>query len=71
MPLKYTSNFFRSLNFPLINCEVSLILTRYKNCILASKATRDADSDADPAVAGIINPTNAVFKITDCNCMFL
>ena len=28
--------------------------------------TRDADPDADPAVAGINNPTNAVFKITDC-----
>ena len=26
---------------------------------------RDADPDADPAVAGINNPTNAVFKIKD------
>ena len=66
VPLKYTSNFFRSLNFPLVNCEVSLILTWYENCILTSKAMRDADPDADPTVAGINNPTNAVFKITDC-----
>ena len=41
------------------------ILTSYENCILTSKATRDANRDADPAVAGINNPTNATFKITD------
>ena len=28
VPLKYLSNFWRSLNIPLINCEVELILTR-------------------------------------------
>ena len=66
MPLKYISNFFRSLNFPLVNCEVPLNLVRLENCVLTSKATRDADPDADPAVAGINNPTNAIFKITDC-----
>ena len=27
IPLKYLSNFWRSLNIPLINCEVELILT--------------------------------------------
>ena len=30
----------------LINCETNLILTRSKNCVLTSKATRDADSDS-------------------------
>ena len=50
----------------LINCEVSLILTWSENCVLTSKATRDADPDADPAVAEVNNLTNAVFKIT-CN----
>ena len=35
IPLKYLSNFWRSLNIPLINCEVELILTWSKNCILA------------------------------------
>ena len=43
MPLKYLSNFWRSLNIPLINCEVELILTWFKNCVLISKSTRDAD----------------------------
>ena len=27
----------------LINCEVELILTWFKNCVLISKSTRDAD----------------------------
>ena len=30
----------------LINCETNLILTRSKNYVLTSKATRDADSDS-------------------------
>ena len=41
------------------------ILTSSENGILTSKATKDANPDADPAVAAIDNPTNAIFKITD------
>ena len=66
MPLKYLSNFCRTLNIPLINYEISLILTWSENCVITSKATTEADPDPNPAVAGINNPTNAVFKITDC-----
>ena len=33
--------------------------------LFTSKATRDADPNADPAIAAIDNPTNATFKITD------
>ena len=65
MPLKYLSNFWRTLDIPLIHCEVSLTLTWSENCVLTSKATRDANPDVDPAVAGINNPTNAIFKIKD------
>ena len=43
-----------------------MTLTWSENCILTSKATREADRDADPAVAGINNPTNATSKIADC-----
>ena len=43
-----------------------MTLTWSENFVLTSKATTEADPDADPAVAGINNPTNAVFKITDC-----
>ena len=65
LPLKYFSNFWRILDIPLINNKINLILTWSENCVLTSKATRDADPDADPAVATINNPTNARFKITD------
>ena len=66
MPLKPLSNFWRTLDIPLINCQVSLTLTWSENVVITRKGTREADPDADPAVAGINNPTNAVFKITDC-----
>ena len=36
VPLKYLSNFWRTLNMPLINCEVSLILTWSENCVITS-----------------------------------
>ena len=64
-PLKCLGNFFRSLKIPLINCEVSLTLTWSENCVITSKATRQADPDPDPEVAEINNPTNATFKIKD------
>ena len=34
VPLKYLSNFWRTLEMPLINCEVNLILTWSLNCVL-------------------------------------
>ena len=37
IPLKYLSNFSRSLDMPLINCEVSLTLTWSENCVLTDK----------------------------------
>ena len=33
--LRHLSNFWRSLNIPLINCDVELFLTLSKNCVLA------------------------------------
>ena len=33
-PLKYLSNFWRTLEIPLINCEVNLILTWSANCVI-------------------------------------
>ena len=64
LPLKYFRNFWRSLNMPLINCEVELILTWFKNCVLISKSTRDADYE-EPIDRKIDNPENAIFQITD------
>ena len=50
---------------PLNNCEINLILNWSENCVITSKATRDADPDTDPAVAAVNNPTNATFEIKD------
>ena len=62
VPLKYLSNFWRSLDMPLINCEVSLTLSWYENCVITSleKKLRRTTANRDNS------PTNAAFKITDC-----
>ena len=36
VPLKYLSNFWRTLEMHLINCEVELILTWSENCVIIS-----------------------------------
>ena len=36
VPLKYLNNFWRSLEMPLINCKVELLLSCDPNCILTS-----------------------------------
>ena len=38
VPLKYLSNFFRSLEMPLINCKIKLNLTWKKKCVLSTGA---------------------------------
>ena len=35
-PLKYLSNFWRTLEMPLINCEVNPILTWSKDCVITN-----------------------------------
>ena len=67
VPLKHLSNFWRTLDMPLINCEVSLTLTWSENCVLTDITTQTAraaqgDNPARPAINA---PTNATFKITD------
>ena len=52
IPLKH-------LNISLINCEVELILTWSKNCVLADMTV---NADPDPAIAA---PTGATFKIKE------
>ena len=65
MPLKHLSNFWKTLSITLINRKINLILTWTENCELTSNATRDADPDADPAVAAINNPSNTTLDIKD------
>ena len=50
VPLKYLSNFWRTLEMPLINCEVNLILTWSSTCVLISTNVQNQ---------------NAIFAITD------
>ena len=61
IPLKHLSNFWRALDILLINCEVELILTWSKNCVLADMTVRAAQGD-NPA---IIAPAEITFEITD------
>ena len=37
VPLKFLSNFFRSLEVPLINCKIKLNLTWNKECVLSNQ----------------------------------
>ena len=41
VPLKYFSNFRRTLEMPLINCEVNLILKWSSNCVLIATAIQN------------------------------
>ena len=36
VPLKFLSNFWRTLEMPLINCEVNLILTWSSTCVITN-----------------------------------
>ena len=65
VPLTHLSNFWRHLDIRLINCEVELILTWFKNCVPIDKSTREANYDANPVVSEIDHPENEIFEITD------
>ena len=64
-PLKHLSNFWRSLDMPLINCEIELILTWSENCVLIDMAIRTANPQAHPSVTETFAPTGTTFKITE------
>ena len=61
IPLKHLSNFWKSLNILLINCEVELVFTWSNNCVLTDTTVRTAQGD-NPA---IVAPTGLEFEITD------
>ena len=44
VPLKYLSNFWRTLEMPLINCEVNLILTWSATCVLIATGIQNQAS---------------------------
>ena len=61
IPLKHLTKFWEALNIPLINCEIKLVLTWPKNCVLADMTRRNAQSN-NPA---IVPPVEITFEITD------
>ena len=58
--LKHLSNFRRTLNTPLINCEIELILTCSKNCVLADMTVGAAGSNT--YLPAIVAPTGLTFQ---------
>ena len=58
--LKYLGNFWRTLDIPLINCEITLVLSWYKERVLVGRAHRG------PPAAAINSPTDAKFEKTAC-----
>ena len=56
VPLKYLSNFFRSLEMPLINCKIKLNLTWKKECVLSTD---------DGNAVFIINDTKMYFPVVN------
>ena len=63
VPLKHLSNFWRTLNILLINCEIELVLTWSKNCVLADMIVRHAGNNNDPVA--LVASTGLEFQITD------
>ena len=58
VPLKYVSNFFRSLEMSLVNCKIDLEMTWHKDCIISS-----ADAAADQVVSFMITDTKLYVPI--------
>ena len=61
IPLKYLGNFWRTLNIPLISCEVSLELKWNKTCVITSQQI-GVNLDGGNTAA----PTGATITINDC-----
>ena len=64
-PLKYLSNFWKSSDFPLINCEIELDLIWTKNCVISeiSKTFRAVGDPPEQEVA--TTTTGATFQINN------
>ena len=58
VPLKYISNFFRSLEMPLVNCKTDLELTWHKVCMISS-----ANAAAGQVVSFMITNTKLYLPI--------
>ena len=66
VPLKNLSNFWKTLNIPLINCELSLTLTWFENCVITARAYREkfvgTVTDESPQFPEVNSPSKCNFK---------
>ena len=64
VPLKYLSNFWRSLDLHLINCEIELDLSWSRDCII-SKISKTSAVPANPPVTAVeaTETVRATFQI--------
>ena len=69
VPLKYSSNFWRTLQMPLINCEINLIITWSKNCVISNAAanqdTTFAITDTKKYVSVVTLSANDIGKLLE------
>ena len=59
VPLKYLSNFWRTLEMPLINCEVSLMLTWSSTCVVTNFTCKGKFEITDVPVITLSTQDNA------------
>ena len=67
VPIKYLSNFWRSLDLSLIECKIELDLRWARNCVISeiSRASREVDPNADPVEYEVATLTNVPAFIED------
>ena len=70
VPLKYLTNFCRSFDLPLNNCEIELDFSWSKECLMSEvsiKPTVSWNLNANPSVSdvAVIQNTGATFQITN------
>ena len=63
--LKYFSNFWASLDFPLINCEIQLELRWRKNCVISKISRIFRAVDDLPVQEVATKATGAAFQINN------
>ena len=72
VPLKYLSNFWRSLEMPLINCNVELSLKRYDRCLVTTANTANFKiTDAKlyvPIVTSSVEDNSKLSKLLNEGC---
>ena len=64
VPLKYLSNFWRSVETPLINCKVELKLKWTKYCVLSAAGNDNVNNnDSDNIIFTVKDTQNQMFLL--------